>query len=68
MMMDGGELLSLYSSFFTYIGNGTGCRTTAMMSPLILTSGTERCETVLHGCGTNLVCLFMPWQQYFSYI
>ena len=38
--------------------NGTGCRTTVMATPLILTSGPVKCEAMLHGCGTNLVCLF----------
>ena len=40
------------------VRNGTGCRTAAVGTPLLLTSGPTRCEEVLHGCGTSLVCLF----------
>ena len=37
----------------THLGNSTGCRTSTMAAPLLLIIGPERCETVLHSCGTS---------------
>ena len=39
---------------------GKVCRTAAGTASLLLTSGLARCEVVLHGCGTRLVCLVYP--------
>ena len=35
----------------------TGCKTAAMATPLLLTSGPARWKAMLHGCGTSPVCL-----------
>ena len=37
------------------LGNGTGRRTTTMVAPLLLTSGSVRYEAVLHSCRTSPV-------------
>ena len=51
-------LRELLSNLVTFLGNGTGCITTAMGASLLLTSGLARCEAALHGCRACLVCLF----------
>ena len=43
---------------YSYLENGTGCRTTAMAAPLFLTNGVVRCEAALHIWRTSPVCLF----------
>ena len=51
-----GEFVSLYSSL-THT-HRTGCRTSTMVAPLVLTSASVRCEGVLYSYGTSPVCLF----------
>ena len=57
MMMGRWGVVSLHI-LNEYLGNGTGCRTVAIATSLLLTSGPARCEAVLYGCGTSPVHLF----------
>ena len=50
--------MSLYSNVDAYLGNNTGCRTAAVVAPLLPTNSPMRCEAVLHDYGTSLVHLF----------
>ena len=56
IMMEG---LYHYIIALCILGKGTGCRTAAMVTPLLLTSGSARCEAALHSCGTSPVCLYV---------
>ena len=38
-----------------HLVNGTGCRTVIMVAPLLLISGLDKHEAVLHSCGTKSV-------------
>ena len=50
-----GEFVLLYSALDAYLGNGTSHRTATMTAPLLLTSGPERYEAVLHSCWASPV-------------
>ena len=57
VMMMMGNLCHCMHTLCVLRERGTGCRTAAMVAPLLLTSGLARCEAALHSCGTSSVYL-----------